>query len=128
MPISTGVCESCSAQFNYRFKGTLMCLPCRILNEHKGTSPRKPKECTDCGKQFWAIRRSYKVCYTCDDLKAGNHKTTPCNICHKRNRIAYGVAETCLGCVQSSETMRSAYLKALKKLRLIRRGEGPTEP
>jgi hypothetical protein len=67
-----------------------------------------------CGT-FYPVRSSYKKCYSCTDWKGGERPThPPCQRCGKRYRTAFGLAKTCMQCVQETPETREQYLKQLR--------------
>tara|TARA_R110000868_G_scaffold222680_1_gene474533 strand:+ start:671 stop:1126 length:456 start_codon:yes stop_codon:yes gene_type:complete len=106
------------------------CTVCQIVRDdvRRAGKPLKARKCvglfgdgdrldgTPCDT-FYPVRSSYLKCYCCTDFKGGERDThPPCNKCGKRYRTAFGLVETCMQCVQSTEQMRDAYLGKLRAI------------
>lgn len=108
-------CVSCGTEFRSPFKRAKRCMPCRCLVDLV-TSPPGKRDCPNCGKSYFPIRRTHKQCYTCSDIrvKMADNPYKECKLCGKKHRIAPGLTDTCIECVQSSREFRDSYRKRLE--------------
>lgn len=108
-----GCCAACGDDFQRVNKKRLYCAVCQSIRDIK-YRPDRTVNCWLCSKKFWPIKSNYTMCVDCmNGLEDESYAA--CAGCDRKLRPAPGLEGYCLSCVQSSKSMRDAYLLAIVK-------------
>lgn len=107
-------CERCGDEYRPPTANTRYCPPCRVARDIGSMRVDYARECDICGGKFYPIRASYKFCADCTVIRGNADQE--CALCGEKNKLAPGLAQTCIFCVTSSAKHRASYHKTLLKL------------
>lgn len=121
-------CQSCAQQFTAGRRWASVrkyCPVCQVVRDSgaKNGLARSAKQCSDCDRSFWPIRggSSWTRCGYCEVPPLS--QTIRCKRCDGMGRVAAGLQNTCVGCVQSTQELRDQYVTQLRSLVMERRAE-----
>ncbi len=112
-------CQSCGEVVPVGRKWASVRKYCNVCQIVRDTAQKKAKPCARCKQNFFPLRATWTVCGDCAALALPivKLKASPvCNICHERRPAALELENTCLGCIQSTEEYRAAYVDKLQKI------------
>lgn len=111
------ICESCSDSYSTSWKRQKFCGECQVLRDTRVRAWffRQATACAECATATYPIRSDWKICAACARPAELPAPAPACAHCDKRHRIAPGMKNTCVRCIQQAPEWRDAYIKKLRE-------------